>query len=368
MKINKDFFVIKISKQLQNSKRNKMTVSTMGYLGIQYSEEKSEKGFFVTSTQEGSPAFEAGFKFGDIITAINNKSITTHTELVDLVTQYKPGETITISFINSFSINDQVSNKKVQLGERPLVLDVPAGSQDMRFNLQFGEIIMIGENAAKIFPEAVLGHNLLIHHSVEYKERAEGDKNWNDWHLIESDQNFEYRLVHAEKEVLGVWDMNESDISKSVIPFKDFIFCHSSYVKSEFQFINGVWQPMVWEKSFDELTEQLDELKAQIEELNTDSVMKQMDNEENYKQKGFIKKAIDSINKERADITRKMHQKRLVEVNVIFVNQLTNTEYSCLIEPGDKILVDYFTLYPLDIYGTHYVLVRPNHSEALIKN
>ncbi len=367
MKLNPNFFVIRISKELQDAKRKKMTISTTGYLGIKYSMTENDKGFLVIDTQEDSPARRAGFKNGDIITAINGAKVENFESMIDHVSKNPPGAAIRISFINSLSIDGSITIREVVLGERPLVLDIPVTSQDMRFNLQFGEIVMIGRKAGQIFPEAEMGDNLIVHHTVEYKERAENDMNWNDWHLIEEDDKFEYRLVHASKEVLGVWKMKEEDTAKAIIPYPDFVFCHPSFKKAEFQMQNGVWVPDAWETALEENTDKLDELKARIEELNALGVMKQQDNDSNYKEKDQIKKTIDSINDERRSITRKMHQKHLVEAKVVFINQKTNEQYLSDLEPGDVILQDYFTLYPLDIYGTHYVLARPNYIDLIIK-
>jgi len=368
MRVNPNFFVVRISKDLQKKKKNKMTASSIGYLGIKYSDAENEKGFLISTVEKDSPAFYAGFKYGDIITDINGKKVTDHTSLIAAVTKFPPGSTLHISYINSFSVNNEVSVKDVVLDERPLELDIPSGTQDMRFNLQFGEIVAIGTKASVVFPDANIGDQLIFHHNVEYKERAEGDENWNDWHLLQADDLFEYRIAHCEKEVMGVWKPSEKDLSKAIIPYPDFIFCHQSYKKAEFQIINGIWQPEDWDNSMETANDQLAEFKAQIEELNTSSIMGERDNDANYKQKEFIKKRIDEIDRERLALTKKMHQKRLVEVNVIFINYVTNE--NCLVEiiPGDKIVVDYFTLYPLDLAGAHYVLVRPQSMEALIKN
>jgi S1-C subfamily serine protease len=45
----------------------------------------------------GSPADKAGIKSGDIITKVNGKSITELDSLSSLLTQYKPGDTVTLT-------------------------------------------------------------------------------------------------------------------------------------------------------------------------------------------------------------------------------------------------------------------------------
>lgn len=368
MEVNPNFFIVKISKELQKKKRTKMTISTQGYLGIKYSQQEDKRGFMVLTVEEGSPAFNAGFKEKDIITAINGKKVENFTQMIEFVTQHPPGAEITISYINALSVYAEVSTKTVFLGEKPLYLEIPEGSQDMRFNLQFGEIVKVGAKAAIAFPEALLNDTLLFHHAVEYKERSANDATFNDWHLLEDDDNFEYRFVHAETESLGVWKIKEKEISKAIIPFPTYIFCHPTWKKASMQMKNGVWLPDEWEISKEEMEQRLDDLKSQIAELNTNTIMQQSDNEDNYQMKDQIKAAIDSINKERRLLTKKMHQKKLVEATVLYVNPKTNEQFMSEVNRGDKLICDYFTLYPLDVFGAHYALARPNFIELLIKN
>lgn len=367
MQVNTDFFIIKISKKLQAEKRKKLTISTMGYLGIKHSQSENKKGFLVVDVEKGSPAFEAGFKHKDILTAINGKTIKTYNDMIDSVTKCKPGEAIRITYINSFAVDQTTSEKTVILGERPLVLDIPDSMQDMRFNLQFGEIVCIGDNAAKNFPEAEMGDNLIVHHAVEYKEKATGDKNWNDWHLIEANEHFEYRMAHSQKEVMGVWKIKETDMAKAIVPYHTYVFCHHAFKKSEFQFKNGIWVPDGWVKSSDDLNAELEELKAQIIELNTSSVMQERQSEKNADKQREIKTAIDNINLQRRDITKQLHRKHLVECRIIFINKNTNEFYKSDLVPGDTVMTDYYTLYPLDIFGTHYSLVRADQIDAYSK-
>lgn len=366
MQINPEFFLIKISKELQAQKRKKMTISSVGYLGIKYAKQLTEKGVIIEGTQENSPARAAGFVNGDIITSINDTVVTSQDTMSAIVTKVPPKQTIKITYIPKLNSSTQ-STKYVQLAERPLSLDIPTSSQDMRFNLQFGEVVMIGTNALKHFPPVEMGDTLIVHHTVEYKERAEGDMNWNDWHLMEDNEHFEYRYVQASKEVLGVWKIKETDLAKAIIPFPGYVFCHPNYTKSEWQKKNGVWLPDSWEKSMEEYNDQLDDLAARITELNALEVMKQKDSEANYKEKANIKATIDGINIERRNITRKMHQKHMVETKVIFVNPITNDQFLSDIQPGDTLVSDYFLLYPLDLFGTHYALVRPKFIDFIIK-
>lgn len=380
MKPTRYFFLVKISKTLQNEKRKIIETSEIGYLGIKYSEPpEGQTGVTVLFADKESPAFKAGFKSGDLIKTINGSEVTDFNKMIDLVSKHPPGTEIEVGYVNSLSINGEVSTKKVVLGSFSLNLQRGDDQIDMRYNLQFGEIVAIGSKATEVFPEPELGDYLIFHHSVEYKERAHGDKNHNDWHLVgktkEEDDDYEYRVVHCEKEVFGVFKPN-LPAEDAIIPFPTFIFCHPNVRKASMQksIIKGVdgkeielWAPDSWEKSMEDYTQQLEELQFQVQEMNTNSIMKEVDNESNYKKKDEIRKAIDKIARERREITKKMHQKRLFDLTVLFINPKTNEELGENIERGDAIMVDFGLIYPLDFFGNHYALARVGHIEALIK-
>ncbi len=93
------------------------------YLGIQgrdISEEHSKyynipKGVYVHSVEEKGPADIAGLKVGDIITKLDDKSITNMTELTKEKNNHKIGDTVTITV----SRNGKDKKLKLKLAEDP---------------------------------------------------------------------------------------------------------------------------------------------------------------------------------------------------------------------------------------------------------
>ena len=97
-----------------------------GWLGVEGQEVNAEilkqlnltanRGILITSLDQGGPADNAGLKSGDIITHINNKEISTVNDIMNVVADGRPGESIEISGIRkrqSFMTN-------IILGERPM--------------------------------------------------------------------------------------------------------------------------------------------------------------------------------------------------------------------------------------------------------
>ena len=65
-------------------------------MAAQYRYDVSE-GIFIYSVEENSPASEAGLQMGDVITAIDGKSIASYEELVAAKKSYSAGDTSTLT-------------------------------------------------------------------------------------------------------------------------------------------------------------------------------------------------------------------------------------------------------------------------------
>ncbi|MCD7882098.1 MAG: S1C family serine protease, partial [Lachnospiraceae bacterium] len=96
---------VPVLEQLINKEtRDKLSDSERGYIGatvLTVSDEAVETynmpaGAFVYEVSEGSAADEAGIVSGDIISAIEGESVSSSTELIEKMSYYAPGETITL--------------------------------------------------------------------------------------------------------------------------------------------------------------------------------------------------------------------------------------------------------------------------------
>ncbi|MCD7766224.1 MAG: S1C family serine protease, partial [Lachnospiraceae bacterium] len=96
---------VPVLEQLINKEtRDKLSDSERGYIGatvLSVSDEAIETynmpaGAFVYEVSSGSAAEEAGLKNGDIITALEGESVTSSEDLIEKMSYYAPGETITL--------------------------------------------------------------------------------------------------------------------------------------------------------------------------------------------------------------------------------------------------------------------------------
>lgn len=104
-----------INKLSANGSYNTSYLGVMGFDAYMHKIGNNEKGVYVVSVDENSPAFNAGLQKGDIITKINNKEIDSVLDLRLKLLSLEKGDDIQISFTkNGFNYN-----KNVTLEEHP---------------------------------------------------------------------------------------------------------------------------------------------------------------------------------------------------------------------------------------------------------
>ena len=74
-------------------------------------------GVFITEVEAGAPAEQAGLLAGDIIVDVNDTVITDDQQLIQLVGQYKAGDTLTIKVYRAEGLLDMTANQDAPEGE-----------------------------------------------------------------------------------------------------------------------------------------------------------------------------------------------------------------------------------------------------------
>ncbi|HZK04090.1 MAG TPA: Do family serine endopeptidase [Bacteroidaceae bacterium] len=82
------------------------------------------EGVYISEVTDGGGALAAGLQVGDIIISVNDKKIKTMTELQETITQYRPGDKVSVSYLrNKKERSVEVILKNVQ-GNTDIVKDV----------------------------------------------------------------------------------------------------------------------------------------------------------------------------------------------------------------------------------------------------
>lgn len=207
----------------------------------------------------------------------------------------------------------------------------------MKYNLQHGEIVSIGERATQDFPDAKIGDTLFFSHIVESQE----------WRILKETDDFEWRGVDvlSGTEVLGVY-------SDKFIPNKNFIFMEQhqepAFRKAFSSSIFFVDAAMFEDDDY--LQRKIEDLRLQRDELK-DTVACERDPYQ-FEIKYNLQQKIANEGKK---LSQFMHRERFCKCKVSHVNPETTEETG--IEPGNFIFMDSKILYELEAMGNKFYYV-----------
>jgi putative serine protease PepD len=85
------------------------------YLGVSVRDSRSPFGAALARVFPGTPAAKAGLKDGDVVTAIDGKTVTGESDLSDAIGQLKPGNVMTVTYERG----GKTATVKVTLASRP---------------------------------------------------------------------------------------------------------------------------------------------------------------------------------------------------------------------------------------------------------
>ncbi len=86
------------------------------YLGVTVVSIENENGVEIIDTYKEEAAAEAGLQSGDVITKIGRKEVNAHSELVEALSDYKPGEVVKVTYLR----DGDRERAKVTLGAYPM--------------------------------------------------------------------------------------------------------------------------------------------------------------------------------------------------------------------------------------------------------
>jgi S1-C subfamily serine protease len=94
-------------------------IGTTAFIGIEIdtTQAGSAQGVEIAGAQAGTPAAEAGLAQGDVVTAINGQSVTTGTQITDMLVGEHPGDKVTITWTAADTGQSQTAT--ITLGTGP---------------------------------------------------------------------------------------------------------------------------------------------------------------------------------------------------------------------------------------------------------
>lgn len=248
-------------------------------------------------------------------------------------------------------------NKQLQTEKREKIGNffIPSHLMDFTNNLQFGEIVALGTLASKQFPMAKIGDIAIFDHVVEFK--VEGDTSLiekemlnTDEHLVDIEPNGdEIRLVKVSNDLgtqlFGIYKDNE------FIPAPNMVLCYKEFSQSGFQLVKGIYvNTELDKKPYVEALEVANHAKKEMLR-----VIQQMPrNEKTYK---LLEDANSRLKEAELHIKRlnKILQKPvLLDLTIASVSETDSAE----LKKGDIVTINKNLVYPLDLFGKNFILVK----------
>lgn len=216
----------------------------------------------------------------------------------------------------------------------------------MAHNLQYGEIVQIGEKAQRNYPDAAIGDIAIFHHLIEgsnedpaYEYLLETLPNGDELRLIDCTNNAnDFKIFAFLKR-------------QYFVPTEQFVFVDRKITQIKRQYVSDFLYNTGFEPSEDELRQKLQDLEAQQRTLNESL---ESCGDVDYSMQ--IIKGIEDIGRERERITQFLNADKFVKTKVTFLHPDTHKELG--IDIGDEVICVEALLYGLDIMGEKYIAVR----------
>lgn len=235
---------------------------------------------------------------------------------------------------------------------------IPVNEALMQYNLPSGEIVAIGEKAAEYFPEAKVGHQLLLHHFVQGMGENEAKADT----LVHQDDEFNYYVVTAFEhngkgvEAYGVWD------GEKIIPNKDYVFLSTEKVNHDLPYDEMVNQSLEvtesgllvfkeWEETRESKESRQNMLKKEVEDLSKSGTHKE-----------HIQKAIAMKEMEMGAISQEINKKKYKEFRIAFANPELSEWFGRPVGTGDKIATLNIAAYTkFEFMGEEYIVSKTKY-------
>jgi hypothetical protein len=235
----------------------------------------------------------------------------------------------------------------------------------MQYNLASAEIVDISEKAAKYFPEAKIGHQLLMHHFVIDVNEAAARED----HLVHQDDTYNYYVVTAYEhhgkgaECYGVWD------GERIIPNKDFVFLEDDKAAINDlppeEAINaalektdaGLFLFKEWKQTREDKEQKQANLKKEVESLSKSGVHKK-----------HIQEAIREKEVEMGAIGSDINKQKYQSYQVAFANKELSEWFNRDITGGETLaILNIAAQSKLKFKGKEYIVCKSKYIACLLE-
>lgn len=252
-----------------------------------------------------------------------------------------------------FIIKIEIEKQK-QRKEKIGSLFVHASHTFMQRNVQSGQIVSIGEIAAKQFPQAKIGDELIVHHFCE-----------NEDHLVFSDEIYNYYIITASNyngkrnETYGAFS------NGNIIPHPEFVFIEPEIKEKEIA-ANRVIDCRTKQVGSLILFENWEE-KRESKEEKAKILMDEIKNSSKGKSlRDDVKIALEDKQSEAGKLTSSLNKKQYLPYEISAYNPILQRSYNKDLKTVSKILaLDQAAMTTLEFNSKEYIIVESKYCVAI---
>lgn len=232
----------------------------------------------------------------------------------------------------------------------------------MKFNLQYGEVLEIGDEAAKLYPEISVGDIAILHHTVEDKTQ-----NYRIVKQIASPQNvllYEHRIINAydtsNREILGrIANQKEGIISG---------YGKSTFFKWDIELLAKTPVSLSLITDFETNLDNCHNLADLVDTVGKKK--KEYTDKASAKVRGYSKLlATTNPSKNKDEFDRLESNYKAAEKEAMQVALYLNANHLVICKnasTGERVVFPYRELYPIEVMGKKYIIGYADYAVATI--
>lgn len=224
----------------------------------------------------------------------------------------------------------------------------------MRYNLQYGEIVMVGEEVKKTLPEIEVGDIALFHHGVEENSLSLIDELPNGDEIC-----IVLPIPHVIDHTMANQLYGTIKPDGTIIPFDSYVFIGNEFESMEDKVESSVLSlTNIDSDSHEAIIERQDEATRYRKSLEMS-----FKGSESISQKEEILTEMNKIYQQQDLMVQVSNKSRRVYANVLHSSEKSK---SLGILSESKVIVEKEMLYPLNIMGLSFYLIKNQYLDGVI--
>lgn len=227
---------------------------------------------------------------------------------------------------------------------------VPAQYLYMKFYLQYGQVMQVGEKAARQFPHIQVGDTLIFRHAVEH----------DPWRLLYTEYNPKYPRDYTMQDEFRVVTGDDWGVLGYIKPDGTWMPNEAYlYIQEEVSLVAREHVSTLFTGAYADMWKDTSAIERALEEMKLDmqNIRDTIPGIHDYKKLEETHSYLGKKAQDMERLTKTLHAKKVCKAKVALVGQQTSRELE--IKKGTDILIeDYALLYNINVLGNKYFIIN----------